>query len=287
MVDSSYDDWIGRTNGVSDDIGRGPAAAMAATLDRAETAFADGDPLPYLWHWLYFLERPRMSELGLDGHVKRGGFLPPVDLPRRMWGGSRLRFHRPLRIGGSATRNSCIKDVVEKQGRSGELVIVTIEHTIEDTEGIAITEEQDVAYRGDALPSSGNGHGRAPDMPEPQWSRDLVPDPVLLFRYSALTFNSHRIHYDQPYATQEEGYPALIVHGPLVATLLVEEFLAQEPEREISTLNIRARHPLYQGTPVRLEGRVREDGQAAELWARDENDVMTMRISAELDSRER
>lgn len=284
MSDSNYDDWIGRTSAVSDYIAHGPASAMAATLDREDITFNDGDPLPYLWHWLYFLERSRATELAPDGHAKRGGFLPPVHLPRRMWGGSRLRLYRPLRIGAFATRNSRISNVVEKQGRSGELVIVTIEHSFEDVDGVAITEEQDVAYRGDARSDGGNGRGQTPEAPEPQWSRSLVPDPVLLFRYSALTFNSHRIHYDQPYTTQEEGYPGLIVHGPLVATLLVEELLARHPQREIAALTIRAMRPLYQGTRVRLEGGLSGERHGAGMWAIDENGVMTLRISAEFDA---
>lgn len=284
MADGTYHDWIGRTNTISDYIAHGTATAMAATIDRAETVFDDGDPLPHLWHWLYFLERPRTGELGTDGHTKRGGFLPPVHLPRRMWGGSRLRFHRPLRIGESATRISRIKNIVEKQGRNGALVIVTIEHTIEGNDGGAITEEQDVVYRENARPGGDGGSKQSVEVPEAQWSRSLIPDPVLLFRYSALTFNSHRIHYDQPYATKEEGYPALIVHGPLVATLLLEEFAVQAPSPKISTLTIRAMRPLFQGTSVQLQGRLLEEDRMVGLWALDESGAMAIQVNAELDT---
>jgi len=282
MASNGYRDWIGRTQSSSDVITRAPAEAMAATLNRNVTSCDDGMPLPHLWHWIYFLHKPRTGILGDDGHVKRGEFLPPIDLPRRMWGGSRVRFHHPLCMGEQAQRTSRIIDVVEKQGRSGALAIVTVEHTIHGQTGLAITEEQDVVYRAPAKP------GAASDTParDPgrvsEWSTTRTADSVLLFRYSAITFNSHRIHYDHPYAVEVEGYPGLVVHGPLVATMLVEELTRHHPDRGVSALTMRALRPLFHGTPFRLEGRLSDDGMQADLWCLDERGATTMQVTAGL-----
>lgn len=287
MTGSAYDDWIGRAESVEDRIAPAAAAAMAATLNREPTSTAGDGALPHLWHWIYFLDRPRTDELGSDGHVERGRFLPPVDLPRRMWGGSRLAFHRPLRLGEAATRTSRIADVVEKQGRSGALVIVTVEHTISGEDGRAITEEQDVVYRGEPKQQATAGSGKADatsEAPPHEWSRELTANPVLLFRYSALTFNSHRIHFDQPYATQVEGYPGLVVHGPLVATLLMEELAARYPERVAAGAHVRAMRPLFHGTPFRLQGRLADDGRRAELWCLDADGATTMQVTVDLEA---
>lgn len=278
-----YADWIGRTETVTDVIDAGKAAAMAATLNREPAPWRDGDALPPLWHWLFFLDTPRTDALAADGHLERGRFLPPIeDLPRRMWAGSRIRFHQPLRIGERAERVSRIADVVEKQGRSGRLAIVTVEHRITGAGGLAITDEHDIVYR---EPPSGEAAGAAASAPgpdaEPEWSREWVADPVLLFRYSALTFNSHRIHYDHPYATRVEGYPGLIVHGPLVPTLMLEEWARRHPDSAIAHIDIRALRPLFHGTPFRVEGRRTEAG--AEMWSVDEHGALTLRAQAELD----
>jgi 3-methylfumaryl-CoA hydratase len=163
----------------------------------------------------------RHSEIGPDGHPKRGGFLPPVPLPRRMWAGSRLTFVQPVRVGDALTRESRILDVSGKEGRTGHLVFVTVRHDYSLASGLAITEEHDIVYRDNPQP----GQPAPKPTPAPtdsQFSREIVPDPVLLFRYSALTFNGHRIHYDRSYVTEVEGYPGLIVHGPLIATLLLD-----------------------------------------------------------------
>jgi 3-methylfumaryl-CoA hydratase len=273
---NDYADWIGRTE-VAHDVARAtPAQALAATLDRP--APASGDPLPPLWHLLYFLPLAAGAEIGSDGHPRRGGFLPPVTLPRRMWAGSRFTFHRPVRIGDALARQSRILNVTAKHGRSGELLVVTVRHEIATEAGVAITEEQDIVYREAPAPRATAAPGEsAPGGAE--WSRMLTADPVLLFRYSALTFNSHRIHYDHPYATDVEGYPALVVHGPL--TLLLDALQRQHPSMAIASLSVRAMRPLFAGVPFRLEGRLAPDG-GADLWAVDGDGAMTMRASAGL-----
>jgi 3-methylfumaryl-CoA hydratase len=198
-----------------------PLAALSATLDRNDPLPNDSTEVSPLGHWLYFLPIARQSEIGPGGHSKRGGFLPPVLLPRRMWAGSRSTFHRKLRVGDDVTRVSSIKDVNVKHGRSGALMFVTGRHELSAANGVVTTEEHDIVYRDNPQPGA---KLPAPQVAptEPSFSREILPDPVLLFRYSALTLNGHRIHYDRRYVTEVEGYPGLVVHGPLVATLLLD-----------------------------------------------------------------
>lgn len=282
MVDDGLQHWIGTTEAVDDRITPAPARALAATLDRDIVPDSPGDALPPLWHWAYFLATPATHSLGPDGHAERGGFLPPVDLPRRMWAGSRLWFHQPLRLGEGVQRTSRISDITEKQGRSGKLVIVTVTHAYHGEGGLAIIEEQDIVYREATPPSAGGDKAELAPPGEPEWSRTVTPDPILLFRYSALTFNSHRIHYDQPYATEVEGYPGLVVHGPLTLTLLVEALTAAHPQRTIVSLSMRALQPLFHGVPFHAQGRLADNGHQAELWSVDHRGGVTMQASAEL-----
>jgi 3-methylfumaryl-CoA hydratase len=177
--------------------------------------------LPELWHWLYFLPHARQSEIGPDGHPKRGGFLPPVPLPRRMWAGGRLEWIKPLVVGDAIERTSTIQSVTHKSGRTGDLIFVLVRHEISNAAGIALTEEHDIVYRDAPAPDDKPVTPTAAPS-DATWTKTIHPDDVLLFRYSALTFNGHRIHYDRRYVTEVEGYPGLIVHGPLIATLLVD-----------------------------------------------------------------
>jgi len=211
-----YSDWIGKTETHEDVITAWPLTALAATLDQEAGV---GDIVPPLWHWLYFLPVHRQSELGADGHGRRGEFLPPVELPRRMWAGGRFEFQDSLRVGDEATRSSRIVSVQEKQGRTGALVFVVVRHEIHTSRGLALTEEHDIVYRDHPQAGEAPVVQTAPDAAD--WERTVHPDDVLLFRYSALTFNGHRIHYDRRYCTEVEHYPGLVVHGPLVATMLV------------------------------------------------------------------
>jgi 3-methylfumaryl-CoA hydratase len=278
----SLREFIGKTASYSDQVALQPMAALAATLDRGDPSPRIGDPLPPLWNWLYFLPIYRQSDVGPDGHVTRGSFLPPVPLPRRMYAGGRFQFHHPLRAGDIIRRVSRIDDVNFKEGRTGPLVFVRVCHEISNTHGPAITEVQDLVYRespkpGDPVPAP----QAAPT--EASWSREIKPDPVLLFRYSALTFNGHRIHYDWPYVTQVEGYPGLVVHGPLIATLLVEVLRRNLPDAVVKTFSFRAIRPLFDSTPFRTSGRVEEDGKSVKLWASDSQGWLAMEATATLE----
>ena len=266
--------WVGRTEQTSDEITRVPAAALAATLDRDDAPRQKGDPLPLLWHWLYFVPLHRQSELASDGHVKRGSFLPPIELPRRMWAGGRFEFHRPLRIGDAVRRTSRIQEVSSKQGRSGPLLFVVVRHEIMADGQIALTEEQDIVYRDYSSAAS-----PPPQAPLGQaWQRTIHPDDVLLFRYSALTFNGHRIHYDRRYATEVEGYPGLVVHGPLIATLLMDQLRRNFPEANVRRFAFRAISPLFDTGSFFVCGQ--PDGDTIRLWAKNETGGLAMDATA-------
>jgi 3-methylfumaryl-CoA hydratase len=274
-------DWIGRTETVSDIVTATPYAALSATLDRPAERPPAGTPLPALWHWLYFLPLHRQSEIGPDGHARRGGFLPPVPLPRRMWAGSQFEFHRPLRVGDTLTRVSTIQDVTEKSGRTGPLVFVKVRHEISRAgeAGVALTEFHDIVYREAPTPED------VPPEPRPAptgtvWERRWVPDDVLLFRYSALTFNGHRIHYDRRYVTEVEGYPGLIVHGPLIATLLLDLLRHQHPEAEVARYSFRAVRPIFDINPFSVCGEPQPDGKTVHLWAKDHEGCLAMDATA-------
>jgi 3-methylfumaryl-CoA hydratase len=240
----SLEQWVGRSESSTDLVTAAPLAALAATLDRDDPRPHSGDALPPLSHWLYFLPIHRQSELGSDGHAKRGGFLPPVPLPRRMWAGGRLDFFHPLQVGETVTRVSRILNVKSKQGRTGPLVFVLVRHEISNPQGLAIAEEQDLVYRD--LSQAGELPASPPPAPSSaEWERTIHPDDILLFRYSALTFNGHRIHYDRRYATEVEGYPGLVVHGPLLATLLLDLLQRSLPGALVKRFEFRAVSPLF------------------------------------------
>lgn len=265
MVDiDELQKWIGRSEALDERITAFPSRALAATLDRDDPAYVEGSALPPLWHWMHFLTVSPLREAGTDGHPRRGGFLPPVPLPRRMWAGSRLEFLKPIRIGEMARKTSRILKVDHKSGRSGELVFVTVRHEYAGEAGPALTEEHDIVYREAPAPGA-----PAPTPPRARedaaWSRTISPDAVLLFRYSALTFNSHRIHYDFPYVTGEEGYPGLIVHGPLIATLLLDLLRREMPEATVTGFAFRAVSPLFSGRLFDVRGK--PDGKSVDLWA--------------------
>jgi 3-methylfumaryl-CoA hydratase len=275
-------DWIGRTETVNDVATATPCAALAATFDQPNERPPVGTPLPPLWHWLYFLPLYRQSEIGPDGHAKRGGFLPPVPLPRRMWAGSQFTFHRPLRVGDAITRVSTIENVTEKSGRTGPLVFVKVRHEVRRTDDpdLALTEFHDIVYREAPKPSDvAPPPKRAPERSA--WERLWVPDDVLLFRYSALTFNGHRIHYDRRYVTQVEGYPGLIVHGPMVATLLVELLRERLPHARLAGYEFRAVRPLFDINTFTVCGEPAADG-TVKLWARDHEGYLAMEATAVL-----
>jgi 3-methylfumaryl-CoA hydratase len=273
--------WLGRTESRSDQITTTPIAALSATLDRSDAQPQAGDPLPPLWHWLYFLPIHRQSELGSDGHAARGGFLPPVPLPRRMWAGGRLQFHYPLRVGDALSRVSRIVEVSSKEGRSGALVFVLVRHEICNGEGVALTEEHDIVYRDHTKPDDLAPKPRAAPA-DHAWTHEIEPDDVLLFRYSALTFNGHRIHYDRRYVTEVEGYPGLVVHGPLIATLLMDLLRRNLPQAQVAQFAFRAVKPLFDTAPFTVCGKLEDDAKTVRLWAKDAQGWLAMDATATL-----
>jgi 3-methylfumaryl-CoA hydratase len=242
--------WIGRTHTEREEISVRLVRQLAATLD-LEASPQAGSPLPPLWHWSLFPYIVQHSHLGADGHPKRGDFLPPVSLPNRMWAGSRVTFERPIMIGSEVCRTSQIRDIGIKTGRSGQLVFVRVLHQLEDCEGPLLSEEQDIVYR-EATGQTDMARSGVAAPRDCTWRREVVPDPALLFRYSAITFNGHRIHYDRPYAVGQEGYPALVVHGPLTATLLIDLVRRNLPAAWIHAFSFKALGPLFDHEPFQV-----------------------------------
>ena len=277
MEGHDWEGWVGRTQEVEDRASATVAGAMLATLDRDPASLRDGDPLPPLFHWLYCRELAPHSRLDGDGHQKRGEFLPPLPLPRRMWAGGRLRFEGELRIGDGLRRRSTIRAITPKSGRSGPLVLVTVEHRITGPTG-EIREDQNLVF----LERPGTPLV-LPEVPGPDddmpWSESVTPDAAMLFRFSALTFNAHRIHYDRDYARRVELYPDLVVHGPLTA-LLLADLATRRSGLPLAALSYRARRPMFVDRPIRLEGR--QNGARVELRARDDTDALSMSAEARL-----
>ena len=276
---SEYESWIGKSESANDFLTLAPLTGLAATLDKDNLKFSPGDILPPLWHWLYFLAPARQSKIAKDGHAERGDFLPPIPLPRRMWAGSRFEFYRPLYAGEEVERISTIKSIVCKEGRSGQLAFVTVQHEIRISSVKAIKEEHDIVYRDHALQE------KEPPPPKKvsqiaDYSKKVEPDPVLLFRYSALTFNGHRIHYDRDYVTKKEGYPGLIVHGPLLATLLVDLLSEQFPGKTLSQFEFKAMRPVFDLDIFEVCGSIPDNEGKLQLWIKGPDDALCMRSNA-------
>jgi 3-methylfumaryl-CoA hydratase len=275
---AAFEAWIGREEERSERILASVAASMAATLD-LERGPQAGEPLPPGWQWLFFNPAKRRGELGTDGHPRLGGFLPPIESARRMWAGSRVSYLADLPIEAYATRRSRILKIENKTGKRGSLWFVTVQHVISCDGTPRISEEQDIVYReitasaAESVPAVQRYEG------VPQWSVSVEPDTTLLFRYSALTFNGHRIHYDRAYAREQEGYPDLVVHGPLTATLLQQLALDHGAGRALTRFDFRGVTPLFVGRSFLLEGRQGEDGALA-LWARGPEGELTMSATA-------
>ena len=279
MMQQSLEDWIGREERREDCLDPAVAARMHATLGADGLPPVEGDPVPPAWHWLLFAEARPPAELGRDGHSKRGGFLPPVPLPRRMWAGGRLEFTAPLCVGETITRRSTIKDVREKSGKTGDLCFVTVQHLFSSGGAVSLREEHDIVYRDDPAPGA-----PAPQLPDAPGGADITetiaPDPVLLFRYSALTFNGHRIHYDVDYCRDVEGYPGLVVHGPLTATLLLALAERMGGRGAVAKFSFRAVSPLFDSAPFTIACK-REDA-ALSLWAANTDGKLAMSAEAEI-----
>jgi 3-methylfumaryl-CoA hydratase len=278
MDDAAYQSWVGRWETAADIAAPGPLARLAALLDHDQPPWPAGS-LPPLAHWLYFLPSARQSLIDADGHPQRGGLLPPVPLPRRMWAGGRLRFIAPIAIGAAMTRRSTVLSVVPKAGKSGQMVFVTLRHEVFCEDRLAVSEEQDIVYRERA--SAGSAAAPAAPVAAIPFDarRAVMPDPVLLFRFSALTFNAHRIHYDRDYARDVESYQGLVVHGPLIATLLVDHYLRHHPGQPISRFQFRAQNPLFDTAPFSLFLAAETD--RVNLWAAEDDKPVAMTAAVE------
>lgn len=252
-MDQDFQAWIGRTETTTDALSCTPAQLAQAMLDDPGPVLADGDALPPLWHWFHFLPRVPQAALDADGHPQRGGFLPPIPYPRRMFAGARVQWHRPLVIGTPAQREARIADVVLKSGKSGRLAFVTVTCRVLQQGQLCIEEAQDIVYREAGARVAAPVANEWPPVAEGSWTRVLQPDSRLLFRFSALTFNAHRIHYDRAYASEVEGYPGLVVHGPLTAVLL-SELVRHSTARPMRAFSFRGVAPLFDLGPVRLVG---------------------------------
>ncbi|MBA6116687.1 MaoC family dehydratase N-terminal domain-containing protein [Pseudomonas sp. NC26] len=260
MTATDYSAWIGRTEEAVDELSRNLIKRIAATF--GETAPAVGQPLPPLWMWCFFQEPVAETQLGTDGHPARGGFLPPADNRNRMWAGGRVEFIAPLKVGAEAHRLSTIVHIEEKHGRTGALLFVTVRHEYSQHGALCVREEQDIVYREPNPPKLGSAQAPVPA----QWSEAVTPTPTLLMRYSAVTFNGHRIHYDHPYVTDTEGYAGLVVHGPLIAALNLRAFIRANPGKRVRHFAYRGVRPLTVPTPFVVAGCLGEPGQA-QLWA--------------------
>ena len=267
---------IGRTQQVHDVVSERLVSEFLATFDQTPEPVAAGTPAPLGIHWCLGPAIVPAAALCADGHPAHGAFLPPLPFPRRMWASSQVTFHDALLIGDRMERTSVIRDIALKDGRSGPLCFVSLEHTTSTARGPALTELQDIVFR--------PAQGGAPTAPAQictdiaTWQRPMRVDTAMLFRYSAISFNAHRIHYDRPYAVDVEGYPGLIVHGPIQATLLFEfatSIRGQPPAR----FALRGEHPLFDFEAFELCARETGDG-ALELWVRSSDQIRTMRATA-------
>lgn len=266
---SSWRQWIGREQVVEDVMDPARAQALHATLERPGAPPAAGEPLPPLWHWIYFWPIVPVSALGRDGHLAMGRFLPPIDLPRRMWAGSRFTFRRSPTLGAPAERRSTIADIVRKEGRSGPLAFVTVRHRVSDGNGVCLEEEQDLVFRSEHETGPDRAPPKLVPSDSPAWTRRVTADPVLLFRYSALTFNGHRIHYDSNYASDVEGYPGLVVHGPLLGLLMCQLAVDESDGRQPAGYRFRLSQPIFAHQQFVVAGAPLSGG--AQVWVQNQD----------------
>ena len=266
---------VGREQILIESLDGGPSDRLTAALDCTDPPFIAGTPLPHAWHWLHFHTVPRASQLSADGRGSAEGLLPAFPGLARMWAGGAFTFERPIRVGETIQKCSRVVSIVEKEGRSGPLKLASIEHKLSGPSGLAVTERQDIVFRQPTRYSGAAEGERASG--QVQWRRELVPDEMLLFSFSAVTYNPHRIHYDFPYATEVEGYPGLLVHGPLTCVLLLDLVRRSVPDRQLVSFDYRALRPLICGRKLTLAGRLAEDNTAIEVWAEDDRSYVAMR----------
>ena len=277
-MNNQYQAWIGKQSSTSALVTAYQADALTATLDRDDPPYKEGDVIPPGWHLFYIREVVKLRDTAEDGHPKRGDFLPPIDLPRRMWAGTRATYHKPIHVGENINNVTTIESVTPKVGKTGQLVFLKLKNEISGEDGLATTELQDVVYREEA--QSGVAAPEPPPPPgEAVWKRTIHPSSVLLFRYSALTMNSHRIHYDRTYVTEVEKYPGLLVHGPLTFTLLLDLFRRENTDKTLKSFSVRAVSPIYDTHDFLVEGS--PDGEnAANLWALNHEGRLAMSAEA-------
>jgi 3-methylfumaryl-CoA hydratase len=274
---------IGRRLVSTDVAAPGPANLLRLAFGRPEPELREGDLLPPGWHGLYFLPRFRPEELRPDGSPVDAGVVPAMPLPRRMFAGESVRFHGPIHLGEELRRETELADLSVKTGATGTLVFATARSRIHTPGGLALEEERRTVFRGEVPAGERNQVPRREEAPaDTPWRRRVDPDPVLLFRFSALTFNSHRIHYDRPWATEVEGYPGLVVHGPLTTTLLIDFARDHNAGRPFLGYTTQARAPLFDTAPFELRGRPTADGVGAELWAVTPEGTVAMSARADL-----
>jgi len=274
---------VGRQVTTTDVLHPGPANLLRLTFDRPEPEFKAGDPLPPAWLTLYFLPQYRPGALRPDGSPRDAGVVPPMPLPRRMFAGERVRYHRPLRIGDAVRRETELADISLKSGSTGTLVFATVVNRVFGPEGLALEDERRTVFREEVKAGELNQAPRREPAPaDVPWRRNVTPDPVVLFRFSALTFNSHRIHYDHKWAMETEGYPALVVHGPFTTTQLIDFARDCHPGRTLRGYATQARAPLFEGATFELRGRPTADGRAAEFWAVTPEGTIAMSAEVEL-----
>ena len=275
MQDFEPGNWVGRKQVRNDHFSLPLVRRIAAMFNTP--APTEGQELPWLWHWCFFDDCAAQRDLGPDGHPTLGEFMPPAHGRNRMWAGSRVNFIHPLRVDAAASRHTTIKHIEEKKGRTGSLLFVTLAHDVWQDEQLCVSEEQDIVYREPNPPKLSAGE----PLPETQWSENISPDPLLLFRYSAVTFNAHRIHFDWPYVTQTEGYPGLVVHGPLTATLNLAAFVRANPLAHVRQFSFRGIRPLIAPADFKVGGHHAQRG-FADLWAGDITGI-SQRASVEFD----
>jgi 3-methylfumaryl-CoA hydratase len=275
---------IGRRLTAADVIHSGPANLLRLALGRPAAELRAGDALPPAWLALYFLPRFSPDELRPDGSPRDAGVVPAMPLPRRMFAGESVRFHRQLRIGDPVRRETELADMSVKSGGTGTLVFATVLSRVFGPDGLAVEEERRTVFREEVKAGERNQAPRREPAPaDVPWRREVTADPVLLFRFSALTFNSHRIHYDRSWAMETEGYPGLVVHGPLTTTLLIDFARDCNPGRTVRSYVTQARAPLFDTAPFELRGRPTADGRGAQLWAVTPGGTIAMSADIELD----
>jgi 3-methylfumaryl-CoA hydratase len=276
-------EWIGRQQQASDEVSLAAIKRLAALLDVPPRPYKRGDTIPKGWYVVLFTPEERQSLLGPDGHPEKGQFIPPVALPRRMFAGRRVGFHDALRIGDEVSRLSRIARIEPKQGRSGKMCFVTVRHEISGPRGLAVVEEHDIVYREEPKPGAPKPQAApAPGAGSAEWTRSIVPDNVLLFRYSAATFNSHRIHYDIDYVRNTEGYPDLVVNGGLM-TLLLWDLATSKSGRELKSSSSRNLKALFVNRPITVCGMPVATENKARMWALDAEGDLAIEAELELE----